>query len=98
MQHDYSKKGSIEWDEKRIKEFIKMNSKDKSGKYLYRDHELAKHFSSSIPGIQHYRRKYNMAIKILAKGKIKPSVVRIYNLITNSEQILRRQLSKKGRK
>ncbi len=97
-QHDYSRAVPVEWDEKRIKEFIKMNGKDKSGKYLHKDHELAKHFKSSIPGIQHYRRKYNMAIKILEKEKIKPTLVRIYNLITKSEQILRRQLTRKGRK
>ena len=98
LQHDYSTKGTVEWNEKSITEFIKMNGKDKSGKYTYKDHELARHFNSTIPGIQHYRRKYNMAIKILDNEKTKPTVKRIYNLITQSEQILRRQVSRKKRK
>jgi hypothetical protein len=61
---------------------------------MNRDHEMAKHFNSTIPGIQHYRRKYNMAIKIIEKDGEKPSVKRIYNLIVQSEQILRKMLKR----
>ena len=95
--HDYTKYGTVEWDEKTIKEFIQMNKKDKSGRYVNKDHEMARHFNSTIPGIQHYRRKYNMAIKILDKEKEKPTTKRIYDLIVQSEQILRRALKSKKR-
>jgi len=98
LQHDYTGKGSVEWDEDRVTEFINMNSKEKSGKYTHKDHELARHFNSTIPGIQHYRRKFNMAVKILAKEQSKPTVKRIYGLIIKSEQILRRQLTSRRKK
>ncbi len=94
LHHDYTKYGVVEWNEDTIKEFIDMNRKDKSGRYINRDHEMAKHFNSTIPGIQHYRRKYNMAIKIIEKDGEKPSVKRIYNLIVQSEQILRKMLKR----
>jgi len=94
ISHDYTRYGTVEWNEDSIKEFIYLNQKDKSGRYIRKDHELAKHFHSTIPGIQHYRRKYNMAIKLLQKEKKSITTKRISDLITQSEQILRRMLKK----
>lgn len=95
-QHDYSDGApSIDWDSDTITDFINLNKKNKNGRYLYRDYELAKHFKSTIPSIQHYRRKHNMALKILDKEGVRPTVARIQKLIIHSEQWLRGELKKK---
>ncbi len=91
-EHDYSGNGTIEWDESVIVEFIGMNKKDKNGNYVQKDFELARHFATSIPSIQHYRRKYNMVMAILTKEKTAPTIKRIYGYIVHSEQRLRKIL------
>jgi hypothetical protein len=98
-EHDYSGKRSIDWDEEIVMEFIGMNRKDRSGAYEHKDFELARHFATSIPSIQHYRRKYNMVAAILKKEKATPTAKKIYGYITQSEQKLRNILrGKKGAK
>ncbi len=95
FEHDYSEGSMLEWDEKTIKQFINMNKKDKNGRYQTKDYELARHFKTTIPSIQHYRRKYNMALKILNKKSINPTANRIYELIQSSEKILRNLMKKR---
>ncbi len=95
QEHDYSRGSMLEWDEKTIKKFIDMNKKSKNGRYETKDYELAKYFKTTIPSIQHYRRKYNMAMKILDRKNIKPTVNRIFELIQSSEKILRGLLRKR---
>jgi hypothetical protein len=87
--NDYSKNGAVNWNDKQIKKFISMNKKDKKGRYIHKDISLAKHFRVSIPSIQHYRRKYNMAIRILEYEKKRPTNNGIFNYVVKSEEILR---------
>ncbi|MBN1532902.1 MAG: hypothetical protein JXA20_09585 [Spirochaetes bacterium] len=96
-EHDYSGQRSIDWDEKIVMEFIGLNKKDRKGVYVHKDFELARHFSTSIPSIQHYRRKYNMVMAILKKEKTPPTSKKIYGYITKSEQKLRTILKGKAR-
>ncbi|TAL32373.1 MAG: hypothetical protein EPN93_16280 [Spirochaetes bacterium] len=100
IDHDYSRgrTGAAVWDEETIKEFIALNKKDKAGRYIRKDFELAKHFKSTIAAIQHYRRKHNMTIRILDASRETPSVKKVYDYICMSEQILRTMLKQKGGK
>jgi hypothetical protein len=44
----------VEWNEDiHNKEFIDMNKKDKNGRYMSRDHEMAKHFNPQSPEFRH---------------------------------------------
>lgn len=97
MEHDYSSNLKLDWDRDAVMEFIAMNKKDERGRYEHKDFELAKHFRTSIPSIQHYRRKYNMAMVLMEREGLKPTGKRIYDYINQSESILRR-LTKSGRK
>ncbi len=92
LTHNYSRGGDIVWNVKLIKKFISLNGKDASGKYVNRDHQLAKKFNTTIPAIQHYRRKYNLTLKILAKAGLKPSEGRLLEYISMSEKALREAL------
>ena len=56
--HDYSRGKTMEWTRERLQEFLELNKKDSSGKYLHKDWELASHFGTSIPSVQYLRRKY----------------------------------------
>jgi hypothetical protein len=100
IDHDYSRgrTGAAVWDEETIKEFIALNKKDKNGRYVRKDFELAKHFKSTIAAIQHYRRKHNMTIRILDAGREAPSVKKVYGYISMSEQLLRTMLKQKAGK
>ena len=95
QEHDYRKHGTLEWNEDTIKEFIQMNKKDKRGNYIHKDYELAQHFNTTIPSIQHYRRKFNMAVAYLDKKKQGITAKRIFELVSNSEQKLRNLLKPK---
>jgi len=57
-RHDYSRSAPIQWTKELLREFLDLNEKDKSGRYLHRDWELANHFGTAIPSIQYLRRKY----------------------------------------
>jgi hypothetical protein len=92
LEHNYTRGDALVWNEKTIMKFIGMNRKDKSGRYIYKDHELAKHFRTTIPSIQHYRRKYNMAMGILTRKKIPITARKIYELIGMSEKLLRENI------
>jgi hypothetical protein len=92
--HDYSSHRRLDWTDDTIKEFIMMNGKNKDGRYIHKDYELARHFGSTIPAIQHYRRKYNMAVAIIEKRDCeRPSRNRIFNYITKCEQALRKLIA-----
>ena len=89
QEHNYTYKGEIEWDEKTIKKFLDLNKKDGGGKYITRDYQLAEKFSTTIPAIQHYRRKFNIVMKILDRMNQNPTEKRILEHIGISEKILR---------
>jgi hypothetical protein len=92
-EYNYMKRRKLHWSESELLKFIEMNEKDDAGDYKNKDHELAKIFKSSIPGIQHIRRKINIAVKILIKKHDNINKINIYNLVyNNSEDRLRRQI------
>ena len=88
-EHDYSGGASIEWNDKRIQKFIELNAKDKNGKYITRDWEIAKRFKCSIATIQHMRRKYNMAVKIITASKAKVTAKKLLEYLRMGEGMLR---------
>lgn len=90
--HNYSEDGKLRWTRESVLEFLRMNKKDKRGRYLHRDYELAQHFNSSIPSIQHYRRKQNMVCAYLKKKKISITPSSILSHITKSEKLVREML------
>lgn len=98
--HDYSKpgRGDIEWTEKTIRKFIDLNRKDARGGYLHKDYQIAQKFGTTIPAIQHYRRKYNLVQKILDGQGLKLSERRVLDYIGMSEKILRQELKGAGKK
>ncbi|MCE5256122.1 MAG: hypothetical protein LLF89_04665 [Spirochaetaceae bacterium] len=73
--HDYSKGKSVNWTPKRLEEFLELNRKDASGRYLYRDWELADHFNTTIPSIQYMRRKYIKVRSLLGPRARKEKVL-----------------------
>jgi hypothetical protein len=55
--HNYSTGETRPWTKERVEEFISLNGKDKAGRYIWKDWQLAEHFGASIPSIQYMRRK-----------------------------------------
>lgn len=98
QQHNYNIGGNIIWDEELIKDFITSNKKDKKGNYINKDWELARDFECTIPAIQHMRRKFNMAIKLLASSREKITTKKLVNLLLMGEGQLRRLCKKKQKK
>jgi hypothetical protein len=97
VEHNYSKGENIIWDEDLVREFIDKNKKDKSGNYLNKDWELARGFKCTIPAIQHMRRKYNMAVKIMVAAGEKNSIKKLTDYLMMGESALRR-MKKKSRR
>jgi hypothetical protein len=72
--HNYSSGQSLPWTKERVEEFLSLNGKDKAGRYLRKDWQLAEHFGSSIPSIQYMRRKCRKVEELLgpraSRGKV----------------------------
>lgn len=72
--HNYSSGQALPWSRERVEEFLALNGKDKAGRYLRKDWQLAEHFGSSIPSIQYMRRKCRKVELLLgpraSKGKV----------------------------
>jgi len=94
-EHDYSDGTKLEWDVDMIRAFISANEKNGAGRYVHKGWELAKRFETTIPGIQHMRRKYNMAVKIAEKRFGRVTEKRIMDYLKLSENILRRESKKR---
>ena len=73
---------------KEIIEFVDLNKKDKDGRYLKKDYELARHFKLSIYGVQHLRRKLNKIQRIFSLMKVKPEKKIIFEYMAYSEKKL----------
>jgi hypothetical protein len=58
-----------------LKEFLDLNGKDKSGRYLHRDWELANHFGTTIPSVQYLRRKYLRVRELLGPRARKEKIL-----------------------
>ncbi len=88
-EHHYGTGSNIAWHDDLVLEFIGSNKKERDGRYEYRDWELAKHFKCSIASIQHMRRKYNMAVKIIEGAGGRPTEKRLLELLRLGEEPLR---------
>lgn len=89
-EHNYSPGLRIEWTDELIEKFLEMNRKKKNGRYEIEDRILAKEFKTTIPGIQHMRRKMNYVQRILQYENKKITKKRVMDLIRQSEGILYR--------
>jgi len=82
----------IAWPDKDIKKFLEVDVKDKNGKYIHCDRELAKMFETTIPSIQHMRRKRNLIFKIRKTKRVSKAFI---ELMKRCEAHLR-ELSRRG--
>jgi len=89
-QHNYSPGLRIEWTDDLIEKFLDLNKKKDNGRYEIEDRVLAKEFRTTIPGIQHMRRKMNYVSRILEMEHKKLTKKRVMELIKHSEGILYR--------
>lgn len=83
--HDYSAGASVDWTKERLAEFLELNKKDASGRYLRKDWEIAAHFGTSIPSIQYLRRKYLRVRDIVGTGARKEKIL---SYMASSESVL----------
>jgi len=74
-----------------IKQFLYLNAQKTNGKYEYKDRELAELFYTSIPGIQHLRRKLALSQKIIKLKKEKNITFNILKYFRQGEKQLRQQ-------
>jgi hypothetical protein len=95
IEHNYGTGKNILWDDDLILEFIEANKKDKNGNYLKRDWELAKEFKCTIPAIQHMRRKFNMAVKIITVSSGNITKKRLLDHLKYGESTLRKMKKKR---
>lgn len=82
-EHDYSKSktSGSRWNDKELSEFIKMNGKDKEGKYITKDWELGKIFKRSIPSVQYLRRRLNLISEHMTAKRLKLNAKQIIELL-----------------
>lgn len=73
--HDYSRGNTVQWTSDKLQEFLDLNKKDSSGRYIHKDWELASHFDTSIPSIQYLRRKYLRVRELLGPRARKEKIV-----------------------
>jgi len=90
--HDYRDKkhkktsAPVEWNDANIKTFLEMTGK-------MTDWQLAEHFSTTIPAINHLRRKYNTATRLVtALGKA-ANAKTLIPIMRSSEGVIKRQLA-----
>ncbi|MEW6549053.1 MAG: hypothetical protein AB1407_06265 [Spirochaetota bacterium] len=91
-EHDYSSGAMVEWTAEKLKDFVELNRKDSSGRYLHKDWELAQHFGTSIPSIQYLRRKYLRVRELLGPRARKEKIL---DYMASSEIILQQGGPKK---
>lgn len=92
-QHNYSKTKSTrtkEYSADEISIFLDLNKKDKKGRYIHRDWEIAKEMKTTIPAVQHWRRKYNLIVKIAEKEGTKVTKAFVKKMMKNHEKGLRK--------
>ncbi len=75
-----------EWTKEDLSELYDLNK-------LKKDWELAKHFQTSLPAINHIRRKLKLARVIMEKKNEKPNKKKLLLLITKNEKALRAELN-----
>ncbi|MBE7411642.1 MAG: hypothetical protein L6Q54_03330 [Leptospiraceae bacterium] len=75
-----------EWTEKDLNKLYDMNK-------TMTDWELAKHFKTTIPSINHLRRKFRLAEDILLANREKPNKGKILKYAQRAEKVLRKELN-----
>ncbi len=75
-----------EWTEKDLEKLYDMNKN-------MADWELAKYFKTSIPSINHLRRKFRLAEDILLANREKPNKKKILKYANKAEKVLRKELN-----
>lgn len=90
--HNYSTGNvKIYWNKDLVSTFYDLNKKG------LRDYELAKEFKTTLPAVNHIRRKLNFAGQILEKEKgSKPTKTAIVKLALSSEPVLKQRLKELG--
>ncbi len=100
-QHDYTKNGKQPadyWtreDFSLLKEYIKKDKKNKNGMYKFKDREMAEQFKTSIPSIQHLRRKSNMVTQIIERDRLTDNLKTRLELMKRGESWLRKKVKGK---
>ncbi|TGK03991.1 hypothetical protein EHO59_10755 [Leptospira semungkisensis] len=91
--HNYYKSDEkIVWDDSKLSKFYDLNQEGNA------DHELARIFKTSIPAVNHIRRKFRFATTLLELEKKKPSKATVIKLSAHSESVLKRLIKEKGKK
>lgn len=89
-QHNYYRTDQkITWDKDKLAKFFDLNLKGMT------DHELARSFKTSIPAVNHIRRKFRFASQLLELDKQKPVKAGILKLCAHSESVLKRLIREK---
>lgn len=100
-EHDYTKDGQQSpdyWTKdnfKLLKEYIKTDKKGKNGFYKLKDREVAEKFETSIPSVQHLRRKSNMVSKIIETDGLVDNLKTRLDLMKRGESWLRKKIKNK---
>ncbi|MCB1192593.1 MAG: hypothetical protein H7A23_04920 [Leptospiraceae bacterium] len=81
-----SQKGKKEWTKENLSELYDLNKTKK-------DWELAEHFHTSLPAINHIRRKFKLAKMIMEKKNEKIAKKKILLIIQKNEKALRAELN-----
>ncbi|MDX1960405.1 MAG: hypothetical protein SFU98_17685 [Leptospiraceae bacterium] len=87
-EHNYQPKNyeRIVWDKEKLKKFLDMNES-------LTDFELAKKFKTSIPSINHIRRKLKYSKILLEQDGKKVSKVSVLPLLMRAEKSLKSEIS-----
>ncbi|MFW5808124.1 MAG: hypothetical protein ACOC2H_01730 [Spirochaetota bacterium] len=92
-EHDYreEEKSSIEpFDDDRISSFYDLNRKDKNGRYVHKDWEIARELKITIPAVQHWRRKLLLVYRLLEAENKKATKKTVLQYLKRHENGLRR--------
>jgi TPP-dependent indolepyruvate ferredoxin oxidoreductase alpha subunit len=95
--HKYMAEPKHMWSDSRIKKFLKLNHKINE-KFIHRDWEIAQLMETTIAGVQAWRRKYNLIMKLFSKMHTRPAkrAEYIIPLMRSSETTLRAELRDKN--
>lgn len=95
--HKYMAEPKHVWSDNRIKKFLKLNQKINE-KFIHRDWEIAQLMETTIAGVQAWRRKHSLIMKLFTKMNTRPAKRAEYliPLMRSSETALRAELQDKN--
>jgi len=88
-KYNFSKGKKIKWEDEDYARYLKTDVMSKDGKYKQPDKELAEEFKTTIPAIQHLRRKRNLCIEILNYLELTKTEKKTIELMKSGENKLR---------